>query len=314
MELKNSENENTLQNNETTEKSGGLRLAGGDHEDLISKKSIGEIDAWDFSKEIEEPWVKPADSMLKREAKKEKGIGVGAILLRLFQIITWIAVAVEIGAFVYVGMNEGYQLLQSLDKVSLIFKIVAGILLADAVLVNAISGFNIVLIVVAIVLPFLYPAIRNSYVYKSRGLGAAVSVVYFLSIVCFAGYCVNAYHLYGNIIAIENPDEQEKVIATYNKNLPTGQSLGDVLMDEFDIEKVYVVEGEKNNYDVVFEGKGKIQLVEDSFQASLGNGVPTKLIFSYDMRGNLYLKEVTLKNIELTEEGVKNYWEFFLRS
>lgn len=290
----------------------GLKLAGVNEEELKKKTGISEMDAWDFSDEQDPYYVTSAKSKLNREAKENKEISAGDIILKTFQVIMWLAIAAESGAFMYIGMQENHLVLQNLSDMSWIFKVCGIILVLDAILVNVITDKNIMLVVVALVLPFLYPALRSAHVSKKNGIGVVISFLYFLSIVFMFGFYWNAHMFYGDILSMEDKAQQQIVVQAYNQPMENGKTLGEILKNDFDVENITLETG-KIGYVLTIQGNGNIYMKDDGFVNSLGNKNPSTLVFSLSAKGGLTLTAAALNGVELSETGVINYWEMLTK-
>jgi hypothetical protein len=89
-----------------------------------------------------------------------------------------------------------------------------------------------------------------------------------------------------------------------------GDTLSDILFDDFSIRSVAVETGE-NGTVVALEGTGVIRLKEDVFEVQMAKSVPTHLVFQKTKVTKEYqLVQVILDEVELSEKGIENYWKY----
>lgn len=287
----------------------GLKMAGDDVEELQKKKGLSDIDSWDFSEEDNNQYVTSAKSKLQREAKESHEITPSEVILKILHVLICVAVLVEIATLSFICMGESHLILYTLSDCKTVFMVVAALLVIDAILVNILFEKHFSLIVVAVVLPFLYPALRGSVVSNKNWFGTILSFIYFLGI-CFTFGCVwTAYVNYGNILSMEDRITQERIVTCMELQLDNGKSLKEFLKEEFNDEEITLQSDKQWNY-VCIKGYGYVYLRDDGFVTRMKRDVPTTLIFQIENGKLLTLNSVTLREDELTETGMKNYWNW----
>lgn len=287
----------------------GLKMAGDEVEELQKKKGLSDIDSWDFSVEEDDHYVTSAKSKLQREAKESHEITPSEVVLRIFHVLVYLAIVVEIVTLSFMCMQENYHILYNLTDCKVVFIVVALVLLLDSILVNLFFENHFTLIIIALILPFLYPAFRGSIVSNKNGIGTIASFIYFLSI-CFTAGCVwTAYVNYGNVLTMEDRIKQEKVVNCMELQMENGESLREFLKDEMDNIEISFI-NDKQGESVCVKGNGTVYLKDDGFASRMTKDVPTTLIFQIADGRVLKLTAVTLREDELTETGVKNYWKW----
>lgn len=290
----------------------GLKMAGDDVEELQKKKGLSDIDFWDFSREEENQYVTSAKSKLQREAKENHEISPSAVVLKIFHVLAYFAIAAEIVTLSLICIQENNKILYNLTDCKTVFVVVALVLLTDSLLVNLLFEKHFTLVIVALILPFFYPALRGSVVSNKNSIGVAASFIYFLSI-CFTLGCVwTAYVNYGNVLTMEDRHMQEKVVTCMELQLDNGKSLKEFLKEEFDDEEITLQSDRQWNY-VCVKGHGYVYYKDEGFVTRMKRDVPTTLIFRIEEGKLLQLSSVTLREDELTETGMKNYWNWVTR-
>lgn len=290
-----------------TEKT-GLKMVRDEVEKPQKKKDISDVEAWDFSGEDDTYYVTPAKSKLDRQAKENRVVLLSEVILKGLDILVDIAVILEIIVLSVICMQESSAIFYHLMDFKCLWIGVAVVLVADAVFVNLFFEKHLNLILVALVLPFLYPAMRSACVSHKNGFGIGLSFLYFLSI-CFAAGCVwTAYMNYGDLLIMEDRGLQAQVIICMDWQLENGDTLGQFIKDEFDNVEITLKKDKQFNY-VCVNGSGSVYLQDDGFVTRMTRDVPTTLVFQMQ-EGTLRLFSVTLKEVELTDVGVKNYWNW----
>lgn len=273
------------------------------------KSNVGDIEAWDYSKEDTPYYVTSAKSKLVREAKESRQITPSEVVLKIFHVLVYLALIGEMIALAFICIQNQSLILYNLSDLKWIWIGVAGVLLLDSVLVNLFFEMHPGLCVVAVVLPFLYPALRSNCVGGKHGIGTLTSFVYFLSL-CFTLGCVwTAYVNYGNLLIMEDRTLQSRIVNALDMQLGNGKNLGEFLKKKMDDEKISLQEDYSGSY-LRVEGKGEVYLQDDGFVNRMTKDVSTVLLFQIVDGRTLKLSEVTIRDEELTEAGVKNYWEW----
>ncbi len=287
----------------------GLKLVGQDIEDLQKKKAIGDMETWDFSVEDQTYYVTSAKSKLQREAKAAHETPISKVVLKIFQVIVYMAILFEMGTLAMICMQDGSTILYGLKDHKTVFTVVALVLVLDSILVNVMFEIHPSLLFVALVLPFLYPWCRGNYVSRKNGIGTLASGMYFLSICFTLGSLWTAYLDYGDLIKMEDRNQQERIVACYHMTLDTGATLGEFLKKNFaDVEITPGIDRNGEYVYILIKGNGYIYLKDDGFVTGLSKEVPSTLKFTIENGGNLTLSAVTLRNDELTENGLESYW------
>lgn len=273
------------------------------------KSNVGDIEAWDYSKEDTPYYVTSAKSKLVREAKESRQITPSEVVLKIFHVLVYLALIGEMIALAFICIQNQSLILYNLSDLKWIWIGVAGVLLLDSVLVNLFFEMHPGLCVVAVVLPFLYPALRSNCVGGKHGIGNLTSFVYFLSL-CFTLGCVwTAYVNYGNLLTMEDRTLQSRIVNALDMQLGNGKNLGEFLKKKMDDEKISFQEDYSGSF-LRVEGKGEVYLQDDGFVNRMTKDVSTVLLFQIVDGRTLKLSEVTIRDEELTEAGVKNYWEW----
>lgn len=288
---------------------GSLKMAASEAAEWKQKSNVGDIEAWDYSKEDTPYYVTSAKSKLVREAKESRQITPSEVVLKIFRVLVYLALIGEMIALAFICIQNQSLILYNLSDLKWIWIGVAGVLLLDSVLVNLFFEMHPGLCVVAVVLPFLYPALRSNCVGGKHGIGTLTSFVYFLSL-CFTLGCVwTAYVNYGNLLTMEDRTLQSRIVNALDMQLGNGKNLGEFLKKKMDDEKISFQEDYSGSY-LRVEGKGEVYLQDDGFVNRMTKDVPTVLLFQIVDGRTLKLSEVTIRDEELTEAGVKNYWEW----
>ena len=288
---------------------GSLKMAASEAAEWKQKSNVGDIEAWDYSKEDTPYYVTSAKSKLVREAKENRQITPSEVVLKIFHVLVYLALIGEMIALAFICIQNQSLILYNLSDLKWIWIGVAGVLLLDSVLVNLFFEMHPGLCVVAVVLPFLYPALRSNCVGGKHGIGTLTSFVYFLSL-CFTLGCVwTAYVNYGNLLTMEDRTLQSRIVNALDMQLGNGKNLGEFLKKKMDDEKISFQEDYSGSY-LRVEGKGEVYLQDDGFVNRMTKDVPTVLLFQIVDGRTLKLSEVTIRDEELTEAGLKNYWEW----
>ena len=287
----------------------GLKLVTENEEEIKKKTDISDIETWDFSMGEDPYYVTQGKSKLQKEAKENRGVKPSDIIVKISKILMYVAVVVEIIFLAMVCMGNGNTILYRLTDYKYILYTVALVLFVDALLVNILFEFHLMLVLVAVVLPFFYPFLRSSIVDNKKGIGQITSLLYFLSI-CFTLGCLWTAHVnYGNLLTMEDRQLQEKLVNCMDMQIENGESLFEFLKKEMDDEEISFMNEGDISY-ICVKGKGYVYLKDDGFVSRMKKDVPTTLTFQI-MKGNsLKLYSVTLKEDELTESGMKNYWNW----
>ena len=288
---------------------GSLKMAASEAAEWKQKSNVGDIEAWDYSKEDTPYYVTSAKSKLVREAKESRQITPSEVVLKIFHVLVYLALIGEMIALAFICIQNQSLILYNLSDLKWIWIGVAGVLLLDSVLVNLFFEMHPGLCVVAVVLPFLYPALRSNCVGGKHGIGTLTSFVYFLSL-CFTLGCVwTAYVNYGNLLTMEDRTLQSRIINALDMQFGNGKNLGEFLKKKMDDEKISFQEDYSGSF-LRVEGKGEVYLQDDGFVNRMTKDVPTVLLFQIVDGRTLKLSEVAIRDEELTEAGVKNYWEW----
>ncbi|MGN0437197.1 MAG: hypothetical protein ACI4F4_01655 [Lachnospiraceae bacterium] len=287
----------------------GLKMAGDEAAKLNEKRDIRDIEAWDFSKEEDPYYVTSAKSKLQREAKERHAITPSEIILKISHVLVYLAVIGEIITLAVICIQDNANIIYNLTDLKIVFIIVAAVLILDSVLVNFLFEQHAILILVAVILPFLYPALRWQCVTEKKGIGTITSFLYFLSI-CFTFGCIWTAHIdYGNLLTMEDRALQSQIVNTLDMQLENGVTLGEFLKEELDDEEISFQNDNQYSY-ICVEGKGAVYLKDDGFVSCMKKDVPTLLLFQILNGRTLKLCEVTIKDDELTETGVNNYFHW----
>ncbi len=288
---------------------GSLKMAASEAAEWKQKSNVGDIEAWDYSKEDTPYYVTSAKSKLVREAKENRQITPSEVVLKIFHALVYLALIGEMIALAFICIQNQSLILYNLSDLKWIWIGVAGVLLLDSLLVNLFFEMHPGLCVVAVVLPFLYPALRSNCVGAKHGIGTLTSFVYFLSL-CFTLGCVwTAYVNYGNLLTMEDRTLQSRIVNALDMQLGNGKNLGEFLKKKMDDEKISFQEDYSGSF-LRVEGKGEVYLQDDGFVNRMTKDVPTVLLFQIVDGRTLKLSEVTIRDEELTEAGLKNYWEW----
>lgn len=290
-------------------KTSGLKLVTENEEEIKKKTDISDIETWDFSMGEDPYYVTQGKSKLQKEAKENREVKPSDIIVKISKILMYVAVVVEIIFLAMVCMGNGNTILYRLTDYKYILYTVALVLFVDALLVNILFEFHLVLVPVALVLPFFYPFLRSSIVDNKKGIGQITSLLYFLSI-CFTLGCLWTAHVnYGNLLTMEDRQLQEKLVNCMDMQMENGDSLFEFLKKEMDDEELSFMNEGDISY-ICVKGNGYVYLKDDGFVTRMKKDVPTTLIFQIMNGNSLKLCSVTLKEDELTESGMKNYWNW----
>lgn len=290
-------------------KPAGLKMAGDEAAKLKEKRDIRDIEAWDFSKEDDPYYVTSAKSKLQREAKEHHVITPSEIILKISHVLVYLAVIGEIITLAVICIQDNASIIYHLTDLKVVFIFVAAILILDSFLVNFLFERHAILIFTAVILPFLYPALRWQCITEKKGIGTITSFLYFLSI-CFTFGCIWTAHMdYGNLLTMEDRALQSQIVNALDMQLENGVTLGEFLKEEMDDEEISFQNDNLYSY-IRVEGKGAVYLKDDGFVSRMKKDVPTVLLFQITKERKLILWKVTIKDDELTENGVNNYFHW----
>lgn len=310
MELKNSED--VKEENKKTNTT-GLKLAGVDNEEMLRKAKESQTEVWDFSQDMEPVKITSAKSALKREVEEAREVQGSDVILRVSGALVYIMVVVEVLLLIWISTQGAISFMTNMNNFSFVFTLCSAVLLVDAIIVNLCFERKWSLIFIAWLLPFLYPAVRRSFVKNEAGFAVIVSVLYFLSICCFGMMVGSEYMRYGGILLVEDAECRTVAIQLLDHPWEDGQTLGDVFMEHMLIEDARIVVSGKQK-EIVIEGKGLLYPFENTFARGLNKNIPTSITFVQEESGTGYsIKRLILNEEEMSEKGIILYWETLMK-
>lgn len=290
----------------------GLKLADVDNEKM-NGQAAGWKESWDFSEEIEPVRITAVDSALKREAGELKETNVANVFLLISQIILYALIVAEIAALAYISSKEPFSILNNMLTFKGLFQACTVYFIVDSILVNVLFERKISLIIFAWLLPFLYPWMRQSHVKGKGGIGGIVTLIYFLSLGAFIMAAGRQYMYYGGIMLEKDAAVRAAAAKLLEQIQENGETMGDLFYDHYSIDTV-TAKKEGNQTVIVFSGNGLFYLEQDTFVRNLNKTIPTQMTFVRSGNDIKYqLQAVNIDGVELSERGIKNYWQFMLQ-
>ncbi len=229
------------------------------------------------------------------------------IIVVIGRILVYIAAILIIGAALWCATQNKVDIAFNILKLSWAFTISNVICFVDAILVNVLHERKISLIVLAWLLPFLYPFKRDQHVNGSGGIGALMSLGMVIALVCVCAIMFSSITTYSGIATIEDDHTRTIAAEVFDQGGTQGTSLGARISGNVAVSNVQVVtKGTKTV--VVFEGLGRHYIGEEGVLIESGNMVyETQLAFVKNESGQYVLSGVVLGNKQMNSQFVSYY-------
>ena len=304
MELKNTED------TQQSPKTSGLKLAGVDNDEMLRKAKESQTEVWDFSKDMEPITITSAKSAAKREVEESRETTVSDILLRVSGVLVYCVILAQVIMLMWISTQGAASFLTMMNNFSFVFSAGTVVLIIDAIFVNVFFERKWSLVLVAWLLPFLYPAMRRSFVKNQAGFATAFSVVYFLSICLFAAMIGREYMRYGGILMVEDTECRMEAVQVLDFPWDNGETLGDVFVEFMQIETASIVTTDKE-IAITIQGNGLLYPFENTFGRSLNKTIPTEITFVKSKLHTGYsVRKLVINGEEMSDMGISLYFEF----
>lgn len=223
-------------------------------------------------------------------------------------IVLYALFALAVAALAWMSVMESpVNIHDNIKKVQPLFSFLSIYVIIDAIIVFVLNEKRISLIVFAVVLQPFYPIKRNKVVNGSGGIGALVTLAYFIGLIALMGSLYKGFSTYGSIIVIEDPSVRRSAVAMLDQPMDNGVTYGQ-LINEYMIIDDAAIEEKNDQTLIALTGKGNVSLRDDGIYEVGTYNVDTALVFSKDLSGNYNIVSVQLGNKKLTGAGAQGYW------
>ncbi len=288
-----------------------LKLAN-DNEKNEGARSV-EQNPWDYDDvPVRETSIRSSFDNEVYIASVSRSKGDTNIIVVLGRILVYIAAILFIGAAIWCATQNKVDVTFNILKLKWAFTLSNVICFVDAILVNVLYERKITLIVLAWLLPFLYPFKRDQHVNDSGGIGALMSLGMTIALVCVCAVIFSSVTTYSGIAMIEDDYTRAIAAEVFDQGGTQGTSLGARISNNVAVSDVQVVtKGTKTV--VVFEGLGRHYIGEEGILIESGNMVyDTQLAFVKNASGQYVLSGVVLGNKQMNSQFVSDYSSMML--
>ena len=296
-----------LAGEETEQQSGnGLRLSGQE----ADARKTGDVNV-----EPQNPWDLPdrpvvmssVRSTVETETFQAKSGNEGNIVLVIGKIVVYLCFIFEMVSGVWICMQKPYNVAMNLMKFTGMYSFFEVLCIIDAILVNVLYERKLSLVFWAWLLPFFYPAKRNTHIKGDSGIGKMLGLGVFIASVALGIFLIKAFMGYGGIIAITDEETRLTAAEVMDQVTDEGTRLGDKLMRSVIVETA-AVDKQGSGVTVVFVGNGSVKMDGDVFVDIGTSTIETQLAFVKSSEGKYELQVVVLDGTTLTPYGAKAYW------
>lgn len=300
MEFKLSDEENKQ------ESGSGLKLSGTSGVET-KKEDLGESNPWDFDK-TQEPVVISSVSTTKNAGSVYgKNTSGENIVLTIGKYAVYLSFILNFAVYAWICTQNHSEIFVNALKFQGLFSICSIIVILDAILVNILHERKISLIILAWILPFIYPMQRNKHVSGSGGMGTACCFASIIAAVGLFAFIMKSWSQYGNIITILDNETRAEAVAVMDQTTSDGQRIGDKIVRKVSIEDA-LVQKQGNTTVVALAGYGSVTIDGDVFMDTGNSNIETQMAFVKQNNGTYELRAVILNGAELSSYGAQSYW------
>ncbi len=231
------------------------------------------------------------------------------LVLTISMVLVYIGMVAQLGSIAYVCTQETVDMVFNLLSYQGLYSAITVLILVDSILVNVLYKRKISLVLVAWLLPFLYPLKRSKHIGNNDLPGSilcACFVLAMLGTVLMAGKAVAEY---GVAIQIEDETVRHEVAAAMDQTLE-GQRIGARVQKTINMNAAEYVQ--KNGVDyIVMYGYGSVyvNVAENAFIDEVAHNTKTCLVFSKKGTNPYALTGVTLGDKVLSSGWVASYYQ-----
>lgn len=219
-------------------------------------------------------------------------------ILLVSRLMVYMAAIAMIGVFIYLSLSNHADIFMNIMKFRSVITLLTIVFIVDAIILNLFYKKNVIMIVFAWVLNFIYPWMRERKV-KGSNVGKVLTVGIIASIIGMTGTFFSAYTTYGaGTLLMEKEADRHIVAECLDQELSDGEKLGKTLFKSFDVKQAEVKENE-----IILTGVG-IYTVDDKMFTMTEKTIPTVLTYE---KGSIKLSKVSIKEQELDESLIEVY-------
>ena len=230
------------------------------------------------------------------------------VLLMISGIIVYCLFGIAICGMIWVTKQDVLMVNDNLNKIQSIFFMLELFAVIDAFIVFFTYEKKVSLLVFAFFLNGFYLLKRSKVVDSLRGIGAVITLGYFIGFISMFVYLFNGFSEYGDILTADTAVRQESYIL-FKQTTTNGKTYSSIINDYMEIKNATLEEQGGITYFGI-NGYGSIN-VDDSNTYTVGSKtVPTSLIFGKNKGSGQYkLCAVVVGDKQLTDYGVISYWK-----
>lgn len=280
-------NNNGKNSDKTTRK---LQLAGEKH----YMHDLETSNPWDYEKRTNKSTSYKKGSFASKNTR---------MIMQLSRFFVYLAAVGVIGIFVFLSLSNHADIFVNIMKYRSIFTLLTIVFIVDAIIVNIVFEKNVILILFAWILNFLYPWKRDKSVHEGT-TGKVLTVGIIAALIAMTGTFFAAFTTYGAGTLIMEDETSRHMVAECLEQDVNGELLGKALFDNFDIQEVQL---NKTNKDVtiIFKGMGNVKANGENIA---DKALPTMLTYKKTASEKHYkLVAAEVDDEELRANVLKDY-------
>lgn len=251
---------------------------------------------WDYKKK---PQLQPGKNHKGSFASKNT-----RMVMQISRLVVYLAAIGMIGVFLFLSLSEHVDIFANIMKYRSILTMLTILFIVDAIILNVMFEKNVILILFAWILNFIYPWKRDKTVHEGI-TGKVLTIGIIAALIAMTGTFFAAFTTYGaGTLIMDDESSRHMVAECLEQEIYDGKMLGNALFDNFDIQKVQLNKTDKD-ITIIFNGAGNVKANGESIA---DKALPTILTFKKETSEEHYkLVTAEVDDEELRANRLKDY-------